>query len=839
MDEQNNSTTVTDPTQFEYVDITQRIILDGQPQFRKWQRVKRSGLPGAFKPWGDKELFCTVLSYPNPRHVEDEPKYGPLYFEFDAGKEGTTLEDVFSLADKLISHLTMLHELEKGSIRLWYSGGRSIHIEIDPAVLGIQPNTHLHIIYHRAAANLKKALNLKALDMNVYTSRRQWRYPNSRHHSGLYKIELDASELKKSVEEIQQMAARPRAVLYDNMDLEFEINPSAAAWIGQFAEEMEQNPPEDYDRDISLETNQPGLKHILDGCAFIAYCRENSATLSEPLWYAMISNLCRFKGGSEAIHELSAPYSGYSTRETDEKIRHALEASAPISCQKIRSEGFGCPKSCNVKSPAGLAYKKRGVEFVNHSENSIEESENTEKEIRFFNLTDMGNGERLAHYHGQDVRYCYPNTSWYIWDGSRWKVDKLGEIEKLAKDTSRRIYIEAGHCQDDEQRQATAKHAKSSESRYRKLAMIDMAHSEPGIPVLPKDLDSDGWLLNCLNGTLDLRTGELYSHKREDMITKVIPIEYDPNAKLELWDRFLETTTQGNEEFLGFLQRAVGYSLTGNTGEEVLFFIHGPTAAGKSTFVEAIKSVMGDYAVTADFEVFLQKYRDMGSPRNDVASLAGSRLVVSIEVQEGRRLAEGLVKMLTGGDTVRARFLYHESFEFLPEMKLWLCANHAPKVRADDTAIWRRILKLPFEHIVPEGERDPEVKATLKNPDIAGPAILAWAVQGCLRWQEYGLAIPEIVKQATAAYRKEMDILEAFIEDCCLIQPGVSVSKKDLYNEYKRWCEEAGEKAEGKINFGKRLSELRYQIESDSGTGNISIWNGIGIRHSDLLEGKN
>lgn len=589
-------------------------------------------------------------------------------------------------------------------------------------------------------------------------------------------------------------------------------------------------PPEDHDYSIDQRSDQPGLKHVLDSCEFIAYCRDNAATLSEPLWYAMISNLCRFEGGYDAIHELSAPYPEYSEQETDRKIKHAFKASGPISCRKIRTDGYQCLRECAVKSPAGLPFK-RVVQSMEQRE-VIGESD---RQVKFFNLTDMGNGERLAHHHGQDIRYCYPNSSWYIWDGSRWKVDKSGEIERLAKDTTRRIYIEAGHCQDDEQRQAIVKHARSSESRYRKLAMIDMARSEDEIPVLLDDLDADGWLLNCLNGTLDLRTGDLHPHRRQDMITKIVPVNYDPNATLDLWDRFLDTTTQGNEEFLGFLQRAVGYSLTGNTGEEVLFFIHGPTAAGKSTFVEAIKSVMGDYAVTADFEVFLQKYRDLGSPRNDVASLAGSRLVVSIEVQEGRRLAEGLVKMLTGGDTVRARFLYHESFEFSPEMKLWLCANHAPKVRADDSAIWRRILKLPFEHIVPEDERDPEVKATLKNPDIAGPAILAWAVQGCLRWQEYGLEIPEIVKQATAAYRKEMDILEAFIEDCCIIQPGVSVSKKDLYNEYKQWCEESGEKAEGKINFGKRLTELRYDISDETGNRNVSMWGGIGIRQNDLL----
>ncbi len=189
-------------------------------------------------------------------------------------------------------------------------------------------------------------------------------------------------------------------------------------------------------------------------------------------------------------------------------------------------------------------------------------------------------------------------------------------------------------------------------------------------------------------------------HRREDLITKVCPTRYEPGARSDLLDRFLDEATGGNRELRDFLQRAVGYSLTGDVSEEVLFFVHGPGRSGKSTFMEALKATLGDYAKSADFESFVQR-RDAGAVRNDIAELAGRRFVVSIEVDEGKKLAEGLVKLITGGDTVRARFLYQEAFDFVPQFKLWLAANHAPKVKHDDSAMWRRILRIPFENIVP------------------------------------------------------------------------------------------------------------------------------------------
>src|SRR5688572_2590910 len=239
------------------------------------------------------------------------------------------------------------------------------------------------------------------------------------------------------------------------------------------------------------------------------------------------------------------------------------------------------------------------------------------------------------------------------------------------------------------------------------------------------------------------------------------------------------------------MQRAFGYSTTGDTSDEVLFLIHGPAATSKSTIIEAIKATLGDYARTADFETFVKR-RDVGGPRNDIARLAGSRLVVSIEVDEGKQLAEGLVKMITGRDTVTARKLYQESFEFKPAFKLFLVTNHAPKVDPDDDAMWRRIHVIPLICQVPEHLRDPKVKAHLTDPVAAGPAILQWLLKGCLDWQREGLKIPAVVQQATDEYRASQDSFGDFISDCCVLESDAWVSSEDLHEEFDSWSSDRG-----------------------------------------------
>ncbi|MGD1042170.1 MAG: phage/plasmid primase, P4 family [Sedimentisphaerales bacterium] len=454
-----------------------------------------------------------------------------------------------------------------------------------------------------------------------------------------------------------------------------------------------------------------------------------------------------------------------------------------------------------------------------------------------FHLTDAGNAELFAAMHRDILRFCSEHDRWYYWDGCRWNGE-LGREKagQLAVVTARTIAKDAENVPDRTEREKIFSWSLSSENNFRLKAMLALAQNQNAIVCHARVFDKDPYLLNCLNGTIDLRTGELTEHKAGDMLTKLCPVVFDRDAQLGLWNKFLDDVTGGNAELKDFLQRAVGYALTGDTREEKLFFVHGPTAAGKSTFLEAIKTTLGDYAITADFETFLKRMTT-GAARNDVARLAGAHLVVSIEIDEGAELAEGLVKILTGGDTVAARFLYQESFEFYPKFKLWLAANHAPRASDRDEALWRRILRIPFEHTIPEDNRDPAIKATLRDPKIAGPAILAWAVKGCLLWQQRGLDVPESIRDATQQYRDEQDPLRDFFEDECIFGPTAYVTVADLRKQYETWAGANGQKYTlGPREFNKRLTDKScvqkiQEVANDVGTLKPTrCWCGVTLR---------
>lgn len=454
------------------------------------------------------------------------------------------------------------------------------------------------------------------------------------------------------------------------------------------------------------------------------------------------------------------------------------------------------------------------------------------------NLTDLGNAERLRDKFGGRIRHCAALDVWLIWDGTRWKQDEQREIHHRGAETVRAIYAEAADGVTLQEREAIAKHATKSEAVARIEAMISLARSLPEIAILVTDLDTDRWALNCLNGTLDLRTGILRPHDPADLLTKRCPVIYDAAAALPLWDRFISETTGDDEEFAAFLQRIAGYTLQGDPSEEVIVFPHGPGATGKSTLLEALKATLGDYALTADFEAFLKKRGD-GGIRTDIARLAGARFVVSIEVDDGKRLAEGLVKTISGGDTVTARHLYQKSFEYHPDFTLWLAANHAPKVNADDDAMWRRILRLPFTNIVPKAARDPQVKATLRNPGIAGAAILAWAVRGCLEWQRDGLGIPQVVENATETYRREMNPFADFVDGCCDISPQAWTATERIWSAYRQHEGDDANLGETvKKAFIVHLQSLGCTPASQRWQGKVTRgWKGIALKEDGTPRG--
>lgn len=442
--------------------------------------------------------------------------------------------------------------------------------------------------------------------------------------------------------------------------------------------------------------------------------------------------------------------------------------------------------------------------------------------------TDLGNARRLVAQHGADLRYCHPWKGWRVFDGRRWAPDSTGEVMRLAKATALRIYEEAKACKDEKQKLALAQHAARTEGERKLVAMMSLAQSEPGVPVVPGQLDTDPWLLNVLNGTLDLRTGELRPHRREDLLTKLAPVAYNPETSCPTREAFLARLFGETSDVTAYLQRFCGYCLTGSTQEHVLNIAYGPGANGKTTFARTVRAVLGEYAAVTSAETFLLRRGD--SIPNDLAALRGARLVVASEIESGRRLAESLVKAASGGDPLSARHLFCEWFEFEPQFKLLMMTNHRPVIRGTDHAIWRRIRLVPFTTVIPPDEQDPRLPEKLLSEL---PGILAWAVRGCRAWQAEGLGLPEAVRGATDAYRAEQDTLAAFLEECIVQEEGARVMASALYQVYRDWCDQARERPDSKKTLGLLLAE--HGFHSVRGHGGSRAWEGLRLR--EALEG--
>jgi len=429
--------------------------------------------------------------------------------------------------------------------------------------------------------------------------------------------------------------------------------------------------------------------------------------------------------------------------------------------------------------------------------------------------TDLGNSQRIINSFGGIIRYCSTWKKWLVWNPQygAWEIDDSGKIIQLAKRTIQNMFQEAANMADTKERAGLLKWALASESATRIQAMVKLTESGEGIAISPDALDLNPWLLNCKNGTIDLRTGLLKDYDKNDLITKSIPVIYDPNAKCPKWFKFLDRIMGGSQELISFQQRAVGYALTGDTREQCFFILHGGGANGKSTFIKTVGSLLGDYAQAASFETFLSK-KQGNAANNDIARMQGKRFISAVEAEERRKLAGNVIKQVTGGDIVAARFLYAEYFEFMPQFKIFLATNHKPKINCNDPAIWRRVKLIPFDISIPEGEQILDLDDQLEA-ELSG--ILNWAIKGCLDWQGNGLQTPKEVENATIEYRNEMDTVSEFLSECCDLAPNYRATPTELYEAYKIRCELNGEKYLSLKEFGKSLNGKGFSTNRSNG----------------------
>lgn len=438
--------------------------------------------------------------------------------------------------------------------------------------------------------------------------------------------------------------------------------------------------------------------------------------------------------------------------------------------------------------------------------------------------SDTGNAECLAQLRGDDLRYCHTRESWLRWDGSRWAMDEDGAAHRAMIDTAR-ARLNACHAIDDQEvrKKATA-WCIGCESNAKLEAALHVAQKIDAFRTTIAQWDADPFIAAAIGATLDLRAVVHRSVYRDDYQTMQLGASYDPTAECPRWIQFLDEVLSSNAELIAYIQRAIGYCLTGDTREQKLFLCHGLGANGKSVFLEVLVALLGDYAANASFETFDANRRSESS--NDLAALRGKRLVTVIETEDGRRLAEARVKSVTGQDLITCRFLYGEYFSYRPTYKIWLAMNHLPTIRGTDKGIWRRIQLIPFREDF-EGREDKTLRDTLLEER---DGILQWALEGLRQWWVRGLDTPAIVTEATSKYRAESDQVGRWMTDTCVIVLNVSMPAGVAYQSYKSWCETNGETPMTQNRLGRILNEKGFDQAT---VRNTRTWMGIGIRAND------
>ena len=421
--------------------------------------------------------------------------------------------------------------------------------------------------------------------------------------------------------------------------------------------------------------------------------------------------------------------------------------------------------------------------------------------------TDLGNARRLLGRHGEDIRFIPDWAKWMVWRNGRWEIDTDGAVMRLAKATVEALHGDAVALTNEDERTALRRHALRSQAEARLRAMVSLAETEARIVVSAGKLDADPWLLGVQNGVIDLRTGNFRPARRDDLITKRAYVAFDSGAACPNWLEFLNTVTGGNAALQSYIQRKVGYMLTGSVREETMFVLYGTGSNGKSTYRETLHSLLGDYALAADASLLTER-KKQGGATEEVARLKGRRFVAVNETAENDHLNEARIKFITSQDTISARNLYGHLFDFFPTHKTVLSTNHKPIVRGTDEGIWRRMHLIPFTVTLSKSKVEKDFRERRLMPEAAG--ILNWALQGAASYLAEGLNPPAAVRDATQGYRDDMDVVGQWIAQRCEVAPNASVPTGDAYRDYFQWAaDEVGWEIR-KLSFRRHLGDRGF-----------------------------
>ena len=439
-------------------------------------------------------------------------------------------------------------------------------------------------------------------------------------------------------------------------------------------------------------------------------------------------------------------------------------------------------------------------------------------------FTDRTNKILFLNVYGDSIRYCYNLKKFLIWNGTCWEFDNDGVVRQLVFDFSPKMY-RAGLFMDDEQMQIEyEKNVLRMESVQKMNYLYNYLQAAKEINIKPSELDLDRYLFNAEKKTIKLKNGEAYEPKQDDLLTKKSLFVYDKEAKCPTWEMFLMQIFNNDLDLIHFVQKAFGYTLSGDVSEQCMFILFGSGANGKSTLLNVIQNLFGDYAVSTITDTFMKKNSEQ---TNDLARLKNARLVIASEAEENKPMSESLIKQITGGDKISARFLYGEYFDFFPTFKIFMATNHKPKISGGDNGIWRRIKLIPFTVSIPEEKRDRYLTEKLMEENSG---ILNWLLEGFRMWEKEGLHEPDSVREANEEYRFDMDIVENFITDCLDIDASLQerVLNGELFETFRKWCEKNNETVLSQRKFTSKLKEKNYEQFPSNGS---RWWRGFSIKN--------